>query len=239
MSIAEVSLTSSERKLETISQNMANARTAGYKSQISFSDVLELRKSDNTDNSGFQSYRTTLPEIVSKTDFSQGKLIETKSPIDFAITGDGFFKVRSVNESYFTRKGEFQVIEGGRLATAEGMVLLQSDGSDVVLESLNIEVLEDGTIMEQGQPVGRIGVFSIEDQETKRSHGGVFFTADEGAAAAASAKVHQGMSETANVNTSTQMLQMMAAVREAESASKFVQTYDSLMGQAISTFKQS
>ena len=47
--------------------------------------------------------------------------------------------------------------------------------------------------------------------------------------------VRQGMIEGSNVDLPVEMLSTMAALRQAEIGARVVQTYDSLIGQTIST----
>ena len=69
--------------------------------------------------------------------------------------------------------------------------------------------------------------------------GGSLFRIPDGAAReAAGSTLRQGFLEQANVTTSDEMISMMAAIRQAESGSRLVRTYDQLIGQAITTFSR-
>ena len=50
--------------------------------------------------------------------------------------------------------------------------------------------------------------------------------------------LRQAMVETSNVTMASEMVGMMAAVREAETGAKLVQVYDDLMGRALTAFGQ-
>lgn len=222
-------LTASERRLEVVSHNIANTGTAGYKAQISFSEAMASQ--------GLNVERQMSSERA--TNFAQGRLSQTNSPLDFAISGNGLFKVRSGESMFYTRQGKFQMIEGGRLATPQGMILQAEDGGDIVLGTLAAQVEPDGTILEDGIPTSRIGLYAPISSEAMISLGGTMFSAPQAAMVEVSeAIIRQGMTEASNVTVAEQMTLMMSSIREAETGSKLVQTYDTLIGQAISTFGQ-
>lgn len=227
--IAASILNGSEKRLEVVSHNIANTGTSGYKSQTSFSDMMAL--------TGIGNVSDALPS--QSTDFTQGRLSQTNSPLDFAISGTGLFKLQRGDDIYYSRQGQFQYVEGGRLMTPQGLYLQQAGGGDVILSSLNAQVLGDGTVLENGLPTGQIGVFKPVSEDALTSLGGTLFEVDESAIEGASNfAIRQGMIEAANVTVSDEMVQMMSSIREAETGSRLVQTYDTLLGQAISTFGQ-
>ena len=230
--IAGAILSASEKKLEVVSHNIANTGTSGYKSQSSFSEMISL-----SDTPSLQ--KTNEAATMRSTDFSQGRLTQTNSPLDFAISGTGLFKLRGGDDFYYSRQGHFQMVEGGRLMTAQGLYLQQEGGGDLVLGTIAAQVQPDGTILENGLPTSRIGVYSPKNADALTTMGGTLFRSDEANIENASnAVIRQGVLEAANVAVADQMTLMMGSIREAETGSRLVQTYDTLIGQAISTFGQ-
>ena len=222
-------LFSSEKRVEAAGNNIANAQTPAYKRQVSFSALLES-----------DSPLLSLPDSLQSVDLSQGKLIPSGSPFDLAISGPGFLRLRDGDEIVYSRGGSFSIGAGGALVDPGGRALQSVSGGDVTVESPDLEILGDGTVLERGLPVAAIGLFEAEPIEAMDAAGGSFFRIQEGAVREAGmSTLRQGFLEQANVTTSDEMISMMAALRQAESGSRLVRTYDQLIGQAITTFSRS
>lgn len=227
--IAAGVMSASEKRLEVVSQNVANTGTTGYKKQVSFSDYIKEFKLLSMDKAHLSSF----------TDYTQGKLTETKSPLDMAVAGSGFFKLRSGNDTYFTRQGLFHLGKDGSVLSPQGHILQQASGGDLVLNSSKVEVLKDGTILEEGRPIAQVGLFEPKNSETLKAIGGTLFQIDDtDMLEVKNPNIHQSMLEAANITLSDEMIEMMAAIRQAETGARLIQVYDTLMGQAISTFGQ-
>ena len=225
LELGEVMLSVSERKLETVSRNVANISTPGFKRETSFQNVLLSGAAGVADNA-----------VGARADFSQGGLRVTGNPFDLALSGAGLFKLRSETGVFFSRGGQFERAANGAMVNALGFALQTTSGEDLVLRDSVVEVLEDGTVLESGLPIARIGVFHVS-QDNLQSLGGGLFTADESAVQdVASPILRQGMIETSNVELSGEMMEMMTALRQAEAGSRIVQVFDALSEQMISTF---
>ncbi|WP_164119053.1 flagellar hook basal-body protein [Sphingorhabdus sp. Alg239-R122] len=226
--IGSAILTATERKLETVSHNIANITTSGFKRQVPFAELLP--PVDSNDSIRVQN--------TAHADMEQGKLRQTGNPLDLAISGSGFFMVGAGENMFFTRQGEFRLDADDRLVNSQGFAVQGMDG-DIVLSSGRPEILEDGTVLEDGLPVAQIAIFSAEDGQSMRPVSGSLFAAPETVMMMAGNYVlRQGMVETSNVGLAEEMITMMAAIRQAEAGSKLVQVYDDLIGRAITTFGQ-
>jgi len=105
--------------LSTISDNIANSSTTGYK-QVSteFEDMLS-QISNSEYNAGGVS--TTVRNNVTQ----QGDLTSTTSSTDLAIQGNGFFVVQDGSGAqYLTRAGSFTQNSSGNLVNAAGFTLM-------------------------------------------------------------------------------------------------------------------
>ena len=222
-------LVSSERRLETIAANVSNVTTPGYKRQISFQEALG--RGGVIDAPAGHRVRA---------DFRQGQLQATGAPMDLGISGAGFFQLRSAEGFVYTRNGQFRVAEDGSVVSAAGHVLQQEDGGDVIVApGSTIEVLEDGTVVDQGRPVARIGVFAPDEDVPMEALGGSLFSAGgHNLQPAEGTVVRQAMVEASNVSVGDEMVAMMAAARQAEGGARLVQVYDELLGRAITAFGQ-
>jgi flagellar basal-body rod protein FlgF len=227
--IAGAILSRATQSVEVSAQNVANATTPGYKARRQFAELLA---SDGS--SPFSIGATSTAHI----DFSSGQLQNTGNNLDLALSGPGFFVVRSENETFYTRNGQFSRDADGKLVTADGMTL-QSLSGDLVVPSANAKILSDGTVLDGDEPVGRIAVVNFADMTAVHPAGAGVFTASNDAAQPANPQVRQGMLEASNVSTADEMIATMAALRGAQSGQHVVQVYDDLMGRALTAFGQS
>jgi flagellar hook protein FlgE len=113
-------------RLSSISDNIANSSTTGYKgSSVSFSDLVLSSTSSSSYSSG--SVNATTSYSISE----QGSLSSTTSSTDLAIKGTGFFVVQDAAGSIFlTRDGSFTVNSSGELVNSSGYTLLGYDSTD-------------------------------------------------------------------------------------------------------------
>ncbi len=221
-------LTASERRLEIAARNVANISTPGFKRQIAFSIVL---------GGGLS---TSGPQQVTRDDFRQGALNRTSNPLDIAISGPGFFQLRAGDRLIYSRQGQFQRAADGTVVTPQGYALQQVDGGDLILSGAPDEILPDGSVIEKGLPIGRIAVLAPADTGALQPVGeSTFAGPDTAMKPADGAIVRQGMLEASNVSLGDEMVSMMVTLRQSESGARLVQTYDDLLGRAITSFGQS
>ncbi len=139
-----------QRSLELIANNLANVNTTGYKrAQVHFQDVLdtaqilaalrgELPPADASTSAGVQS--STLRRT-----FTQGPITPTQRELDFAIEGDGFFRLALPDGSFgYTRDGTLQLGADGRVTSAHGYPLEPPITLPPVYRDLRVE--SDGSI---------------------------------------------------------------------------------------------
>jgi flagellar hook protein FlgE len=118
--IALSGLTAASSALDITSNNIANADTTGYKSsQAEFGDVFSSSAVNlNTATSG-----EGVQLISSAQQFTQGDITNTSSPLDMAISGNGFFTLDSPSGYVYTRNGQFTEDQNGNVTTATGQFL--------------------------------------------------------------------------------------------------------------------
>ncbi len=226
--IASAILSRAERRVEICAQNLSNMTTPGYKARSSF-DTL-VASSGKADAIGETSRQTGV-------NFAGGTLQSTGNPFDLAISGAGFFVVRDASGTYYTRDGQFSRSAEGRLVTAGGKAL-QSMSGDLVVGSGETRMLADGTVLTDGEPVGKIAIAQFEELDDLRPADGDTFTSMSEAAKTSAAEVRQGMLEASNVSTAAEMIAIMSALRGAGAGQRAVQLYDDLMGRAVNAFSQ-
>ena len=222
-----------ERRVEVAAQNISNVTTPGYRRAVSFETLVTAPGSDN----GVPDARVAVQVAM---DTAPGQLQVTDNPDNLAISGAGFFSVRTQNGALsYTRHGQFQRDPAGLMINAEGAVLQQRGGGDLVLREGDHVVLTDGTVLQAGEAVGRIGVVDIADATALTYAQNGLYTAPEAMVSVMdNPSVVQGSLETSNVSLGTEMTTVMAAMREAQAGQRLMVVYDELMGRAITTFAQ-
>lgn len=138
-------MTSQQTAVDTISNNLANVNTTGYKTeQTEFKSLLyQTLQTRTTSANGEEKpipaqvgLGTRVAAITS--DFTQGGLTESQSPSAFALDGDGFFAIRGVDgNTYYTRNGDFKLSIGANnavsLVTADGYAVLDTNGNPITI----------------------------------------------------------------------------------------------------------
>lgn len=219
----------SEKRLAIAAHNVSNISTPGFKRQIGFSQLLRAAEGDVS----------SLPEVAVRHSFMQGKLSETRNPLDLAISGEGFFSLRAGDRILYSRQGQFALSADGNLVTPQGYVLQQQGGGDLVVDDAQVTIQQDGTVLDAGRPVARIELFAAADAGALDPVGESCFSASSTAMdAVADPVIRQGMVESSNVELGDEMVSMMTALRQSESGAKLIQVYDDLIGRAITSLGQ-
>jgi flagellar hook protein FlgE len=140
-------LTAAQGQLESISNNLANLNTDGYKDQnLTFSDIFS--QTGMTNGSG-DPIQTGSGVAISSTDsdFSEGNLNATGIASNMALSGDGFFVVQNTSGlPDYTRSGDFTVNKDGQITTPSGELLLGYPAVDgVVNTATTLQPLQVGT----------------------------------------------------------------------------------------------
>jgi flagellar hook protein FlgE len=118
-------LTAAQADLQSVSNNLANISTTGYKDQsLTFSDVFS--QAGTTNGSG-DPVQTGSGVAVSSTatNFTEGSLDTTGTPSNMAISGNGFFVTQNAaGLQDYTRAGDFTTNSAGQLVTPNGELVL-------------------------------------------------------------------------------------------------------------------
>lgn len=133
-----------QTNLDTISNNLANVNTAGYKKDtVEFKSLLyQTLQSTSTNAAGENKPVPAQVGLGTRTAsittvFAQGGLQESPNDTYMAIEGSGFFKVRDMDGNIcYTRDGSFRVqpVENGTmLCTAEGYPVLDQNNNPIII----------------------------------------------------------------------------------------------------------
>src|ERR1700722_8742784 len=160
-----------------LANNLANASTGGYKTDREFFSLYVSQDAHDADESGFAGSPDQLPVIEKQyTDYSQGMIHTTDNPLDFAISGRGFFAVNGPTGPLFTRNGSFKLTPAGVLVTSDGMPLRSKSGGVIQTRSTsNLEVAADGTVIQDGQPLGQLDIVTFDEPKQLGKQGLNYF----------------------------------------------------------------
>lgn len=155
--------------LDMLANNLANESAAGFKSD---SESYGLYVSPEADDSPDGTTPAVLPVIQNRwTDFTQGNLLPTGNSMDLAVSGKGFFVAKTPSGPLYTRGGSLRFSRTSQLETLEGYSLQGTDGQPIQLDSSkSVQVLPDGTVLQDGQEISRLALVDFEDPKvlTKR-----------------------------------------------------------------------
>ena len=138
------------QKLDVTSNNIANARTTGYKRrEAMFTDMYSSAIASSTgDRLGIG---VQAPEI--RMNQKQGNLQKTNAVLDLAIEGEGMFTLRNMNDAQnflYTRDGSFTIDSEGEIATTEGYKVLSSNGGAINVPMRAAAVVDETGVEELG-----------------------------------------------------------------------------------------
>ncbi len=239
-------------KVDNIANNIANINSDGFKKrEVSFRDLVYQAVSGpgNPVVPG-RDHRLqvgTGTRAGSASVFSQGVLRHTGRDLDFAIEGEGFFRVTLPDGSEaYTRAGAFSRDAAGNIVTAEGYRVNFLTGLPSGWESLSADPSGQVryTLLDQEEgsdPVeGTVVVYRFRNPAGLESLGRNLYavTANSGEAVAGRpgedgfGLLKQGALESANVNLVEEMTQLLMAQRAYELSSRTVRTADEMWSMA-------
>ncbi len=221
----------------TLSTNVANAETPGYRAQDSalrdFQDLFLLRLANGqADPVGTLStgVRWDQPRI----DRQQGALIETGRPLDLAIAGTAFFAIQTPEGIQYTRDGRFQLDAQRRLVTTDGYPVLGEQGP-IVIPPGDVWVEPDGTILVGEQVVGRLALLELPPDAQLEPVAGNRYRTEAAATPSQTAGVSQGFVEASNVDLTQTLTDMLAATRSYQLAARTLQLADETLRLAVNS----
>lgn len=237
--IAGTAMMVQEARLETVSNNLANLRTGGYKRDqavtASFAEWLLSRKESGTailpgggPLVGSMPHGAAVAETW--TDFSAGAIEETGRPLDLALAGEGYFQVEGPGGFLYTRNGRFQVNRQWYLVSAEGYRVWGANGP-IRLRAGETAVLPDGSILVDGAPAGRVRVADFPPGTRLIKAGNNLFQAPV-PAVEGKAEVWSGYLEGSNVDVTREMVSVMEIRRSYEAAQRAFTSCDALLKKA-------
>ncbi len=217
-----------KHRLNQISNNLANVNTNGYKKEhVTFWEMLYTATDD-------QQRVGKAMKII--TDHSQGSFETTGNNLDFAISGEGFFKIQTPEGIRYSRNGNFTINNEGQLSTMDGNLVIGAGGA-ITLENDQIQVGGDGLITANGETINQLALVSFSDLNDLAKAGNSLFkikNEDTKEQTPDNISIQQGFLESSNVNITLELTEMIDLQRSYQTQQKIIQTIDDINGQAIS-----
>ncbi len=249
--VSKTGLSAQDMNLTTISNNLANVSTTGFKrDRAEFQDLLyQVRRQpgaqstqDNELPSGLQ-LGTGVRIVGTQKNFTEGSLQTTDQPLDMAINGEGFFQVTMPDGTVsYTRDGTFHLNSDGQVVTANGFPL--EPALVVPNDTQTFTVGEDGTVSvtvagsSTPTVIGNIQTANFINPAGLQANGTNLFseTAASGAPQTGTpglnglGTVLQNTLENSNVSTVEELVNMITTQRAYEMNSKVISTADQMLG---------
>jgi flagellar basal-body rod protein FlgG len=230
---AAAGMAAQQTKLDAVANDLANANTTGYKHvRVGFSDLLYEQAGRPAANG--VALGTGARAVQAGRGFEQGALKQTGNPLDVAIRGEGFLKVKLADgRQALTRDGELHVDGNRRLVTSTGAIVQPAITIPQGVSEDRISIAGDGRVLAAGRQVGRLELATVRNVQGLESAGENAFvtSAASGNAIAAptATTVAQFALEGSNTDMSDAMVDMIDAQRTYQLTSKAIQTADQMM----------
>ncbi len=239
-----------QTKLEVISNNLANAQTAGFKRSGVFErNLIDARENLNNVPGDVEE---SDPPIGSYVDFSKGAFEQTGNKLDLAIENDNsFFTVEDENGTrYLTRSGHFTLSPDGNIVTTDGKFLIGQNGPINInpytfydpqhlydTKTLNITVTETGDVFVNDNLVGELQLVKVDNPETLEPESNAsFLPTDETTAEQVQSddmSIRQGWLEDSNVDMIMEMVSMIELQRLFEVGQKVITTNNDTLTESL------
>ncbi len=246
-----------DTKMSTISNNLANVNTVGFKrNRAVFEDLLyQAIRMPGAQNGGDNQLPTGLQLGVgvrvtaTQREFTTGSLDITNQPLDLAINGRGFFRLQSPDgQEVYTRNGQFSLDNEGRIVNSNGLPL---EPEIVVPENTNsITIARDGTVVvsradqpNQLQQIGQIDVVDFINPAGLLAVGNNIFQETDGSGAPIQGiggeggfgRIEQNTLELSNVSAVEELVDMITTQRAYEMNTKVVSSADDMLRNLTQT----
>ncbi|HSU65431.1 MAG TPA: flagellar basal-body rod protein FlgF [Tepidisphaeraceae bacterium] len=228
-------MTNSYRQ-DVVANNLANAETTGFKRDIPvFRQRLMAAQENRTPGSwsdpSLDGLGGGLLTESNHTDFEQGGMEQTGSPLDVAIQGNGFFAVNEKGKTLLTRDGRLQLDRSGALILTSGQPVLDVKGQPITISpnATNTVINTTGQILQDGQVAAQLGVFDVPDSSKLTKLGNGLFQSPDPIAPTTNATLRSEYLESSNVDPTTELADLMDTQRQLEANANMIHTQDSTL----------
>lgn len=246
---AKTGLDAQNTQMAIISNNLANANTTGFKSdRAAFQDLMYqnirqvgAQSTQNTQYSTGLTLGTGVRIVATEKNYAQGSVTQTNAPLDLSISGRGFFQITMPDGTLaYSRDGSLTLDAQGNVVTASGYPL--SPAVTVPPGTQTVTVGNDGVItgvsaVNKTSTIGQIQLADFINEEGLQPIGNnlLIESASSGPPLISTpginglGTVQEGTLETSNVNTVTELVDMIECQRAYEMNSKAITTTDQML----------
>jgi flagellar basal-body rod protein FlgG len=247
---AKTGLDAQNTQMAVIANNLANSNTTGFKAdRAAFQDLMYqnvqqvgAQSTQNTQYSTGLSLGTGVKIAATEKNYAQGSVLQTGGTLDMSVTGLGFFQVTMPDGTLaYTRDGSFSLDSQGNVVTATGFPI--SPAITIPISAQSVTIGNDGTVSvttvgaAKATSVGQIQLANFINVEGLQPTGNNLLV-ESGSSGAPQVgtpgtnglgSLQQGSLETSNVNTVTELVNMITCQRAYEMNSKAISTTDQML----------
>jgi flagellar basal body rod protein FlgG len=229
------------RKVDMLSNNLANVGTDGFKRELS---LLEARDAEAIERGevargshGLDDLSGGVHLTLTPVDYSPGAMRVTNRQADLAIERPSdFFLVERNGQEFLSRAGSFRFTVDGKLVTQDGDAVMRDEGGPIVIDpTLPWQMLPGGFISQGGEaiPVALRRPVSLGHLKKAGAH---LFDASETTletVPVTDRTVRHGVLEASGVNPTSEMVELIAASRAYEANIRMIQHHDSILSNLV------
>jgi len=221
-----------EKRIETIANNVSNMNTAGFRADaVKFETMLSRAAASDV------AFSTPGENFILR---RLGGVISTGNALDVAVVGEGWLAFGTPAGTAYTRDGRMQINGNGELQTLNGYPILDAGGAPITIDANGgpLSIARDGTIKQDDNPVGTLGLFEIPVDAKLQRFGNSGVTPDRPATAVVdftSAGIQQGHVEGSNINPVLELTRLIVTSRTFESANSLIENTESSLQNAVRT----
>ncbi len=224
--IAMSAAVAASKQLAVTANNIANVNTTGYKQTRTAFDAFLVSSNDGTESEkGFTAMTLT------KSDMSVGNLERTGNPLDAALTGPGFFVVRTPTQQVLTRAGSFRISVDGTLVSPQGHPVLGGDAPGsltpvrVAPNGGPVTLGPGGEVEQDGTVLATLAVVDVDESKLSKIGDTAFSAPVNAYVHLPKPSVQQGYLERSNVNALRGMIELIEVSRDYERSAKIMSKF--------------
>lgn len=246
---AKTGLDAQNTQMAIIANNLANANTTGFKAQrAAFQDLMYqnvrqvgAQSTQNTQYSTGLTLGTGVRIVATESNYAQGSVTTTNGPLDMSISGRGFFQITMPDGTIaYTRDGSFTLDNQGNVVTASGYPIQPAITVPVGTQSVTVGT--DGAVTAvaptgKATQIGQVQLADFINDQGLQNIGNNLVVESVASGSPQTGTpglnglgtVQQGSLETSNVNTVTELVNMIECQRAYEMNSKAITTSDQML----------
>ncbi len=221
-----------EKRLQTIANNVANINTSAFRTDVVKFETVLSRAAANP-----VAFSSPGENIISR---EAGNLTETGNPLDVAVVGQGWMAFAGPSGTVYTRDGRLQIAPNGDLQTVTGFPIVDSGGAQITVDPNGgpLSIGRNGTITQDGNEVGTLGLFNISADAKLQRYGNSGVIPDRPATAIIDFTrdgFRQSYVEGSGANPMLELTRLISASRAFEGMTTLMESTESSMQDAIRT----